>query len=267
MAAQQAMQDMQNATTAAQLSMQLSQPDNLMMTRNANVYAGFPYNIGGVLSLPVAPGIVKPGTKVPINFSRDRYAQIYYTTDGWTPTTESTRYRSPLRINATTRLQAMALEPDSGRRMYISANYEIAGGDCDPAGDGSGDQFADGACGRLGDDCAGRRREGGRSRCGGEGNRCGGGADRGEPGGRRCGGEAGVRGARDECVWGGDSAQRERDAGRAWGEGGGDRAGDGLDGYSDWGCGVGALSGICIFWRCGGSKLFKYRSFDSPPPN
>ena len=132
MAAQQAMQDMQNATTAAQLSMQLSQPDNLMMTRNANVYAGFPYNIGGVLSLPVAPGIVKPGTKVPINFSRDRYAQIYYTTDGWTPTTESTRYRSPLRINATTRLQAMALEPDSGRRMYISANYEIAGGVTEP---------------------------------------------------------------------------------------------------------------------------------------
>ena len=131
-ASQQAMQDAQNAAQAAQLSMQLSQPDYLPMARKANVYAGFPYSVNGVLRLPVAPGMVKEGRRVAIKWQSSEFAQIFYTTDGWTPTTESARYRSPLKIGATTHLEAMALEPGSGRRMYISADYEIAGGAAEP---------------------------------------------------------------------------------------------------------------------------------------
>jgi|SRR5579872_3452578 len=41
-------------------------------------------------------------------------AVIYYTTDGWTPSTASTRYTSPITIDSTTTLQAIAVLPEYG---------------------------------------------------------------------------------------------------------------------------------------------------------
>ncbi|HTQ95196.1 MAG TPA: chitobiase/beta-hexosaminidase C-terminal domain-containing protein [Candidatus Acidoferrum sp.] len=56
-----------------------------------------------------------------------RGAVIYYSTDGWTPTTNSPRYRGPIEIDSTTTLQAIAIAPYSRRSVVTSAQYTIAG--------------------------------------------------------------------------------------------------------------------------------------------
>lgn len=57
--------------------------------------------------------------------SRTRGSIMYYTTDGWTPTTTSTRYTGPITIDATTTLRAIAVSPYApyGRSLVISAVY------------------------------------------------------------------------------------------------------------------------------------------------
>src|SRR5580658_10032429 len=98
MAAQQAMQASQQATQQALQSMQTAQQINQQFTQavlQANSLSQWnssgwnPALLGGtrVLSLSVGPGNVKPGTKLRIQLSPHRDAQIYYTTDGWMPTT------------------------------------------------------------------------------------------------------------------------------------------------------------------------------------
>jgi len=54
-----------------------------------------------------------------------RGAQIYYTTDGWTPTHSSALYRGPVTISATSTLQAIAIAPYTRRSMVASALYTI----------------------------------------------------------------------------------------------------------------------------------------------
>jgi hypothetical protein len=57
-----------------------------------------------------------------------RGAIIYYTTDGWTPTTASNRYLGPIAINANTTLQAIAVAPyyaGYGRSLVVTAQYNI----------------------------------------------------------------------------------------------------------------------------------------------
>ena len=58
-----------------------------------------------------------------------RGAVIYYTTDGWTPTTASTRYTGPVTIDSTTRLQAIAVAPAPflWRSFVASAQYTFTG--------------------------------------------------------------------------------------------------------------------------------------------
>lgn len=68
-----------------------------------------------------------PGpTKVTIT-DASRGAVIYYSTDGWTPTTNSPRYRGPIQIDSTTTLQAIAIAPYSMRSVVTSAQYTISG--------------------------------------------------------------------------------------------------------------------------------------------
>jgi hypothetical protein len=54
-----------------------------------------------------------------------RGAVVYYTTDGWTPTTSSARYTGPITITSTTTLQAIAVAPDMPRSRIASAVYRV----------------------------------------------------------------------------------------------------------------------------------------------
>jgi hypothetical protein len=52
-------------------------------------------------------------------------AEIYYTTDGWTPTQYSTRYTAPIRINSSVTLQAIAVSPWGARSPVREAVYTL----------------------------------------------------------------------------------------------------------------------------------------------
>lgn len=55
-----------------------------------------------------------------------RGAVIYYTTDGWTPTADSTRYTGPVTIDSTTTLQAIAIAPGELRSRVAAAVYTVS---------------------------------------------------------------------------------------------------------------------------------------------
>ncbi len=55
------------------------------------------------------------------------YAVIYYTTDGWTPTTASTRYTGPIEVNGDTAIQAIAIAPNLTKSIVSRAQYKVAG--------------------------------------------------------------------------------------------------------------------------------------------
>jgi Chitobiase/beta-hexosaminidase C-terminal domain len=69
---------------------------------------------------------VAPGTVITIA-STEPDAVIYYTTDGWTPTNASPRYTEPITINATTRLQAIAIVPQKLPSPVLEADYLVNG--------------------------------------------------------------------------------------------------------------------------------------------
>jgi hypothetical protein len=56
-----------------------------------------------------------------------RYAVIYFTTNGWTPTPASRRYKGSIPINATTQLQAIAIAPNMVRSPIAVAKYIVSG--------------------------------------------------------------------------------------------------------------------------------------------
>jgi len=128
----------QQATQASLQAMQATQQANqqamnaMMMANNAAQWNSTGWNpalFAGsrVLSLSVGPGNVKPGTKLRIDLSPDRNAQIYYTTDGWTPTTASTRYTGPIKIDSSMNLQAIAVGSGLPHALLIRANYTVNG--------------------------------------------------------------------------------------------------------------------------------------------
>ncbi len=118
-ASQQAMQDMQQA----------SQQANQQMMQNAtdtSLYSGSSVAIARQPSFSVKAGVVAPGTTVRIKCPT-RYAIIYFTTNGWTPTPASRRYRGPIPITSTTQLQAIAIAPNMARSPIAIANYTVNG--------------------------------------------------------------------------------------------------------------------------------------------
>jgi hypothetical protein len=139
---QQAAQQAQQATQQAQMDAQLAAQNAQQAMRNAQQAA----QMSGAQTDPAAipcclpfnkPKLsLKPGTYTfPVSVKITDSARgsiIYYTTDGWTPTTASNRYLGPIPINSTTTLQAIAVVPYlgyygayPGRSTVVTAQYTI----------------------------------------------------------------------------------------------------------------------------------------------
>jgi chitobiase/beta-hexosaminidase-like protein len=118
-ATQQAMEANRQASEAAQRSMQ--------DTLNAQATAAQPWLL---CALPpkfsVKSGTYSSPVTVKIT-DKTRGAVIHYTTDGWTPTPDSPRYRGPILMESTTTLQAIAFSSYGGRSLITSGQYLIAG--------------------------------------------------------------------------------------------------------------------------------------------
>jgi hypothetical protein len=130
MAAQQAMQDAQMANQQAMQDMQqASQQATQQMMQNAtdtSLYSGPSVAIARRPAFSVKAGVVAPGTTMRIKCPT-RYAVIYFTTNGWTPTPASRRYKGSIPINATTQLQAIAIAPNMVRSPIAVAKYIVSG--------------------------------------------------------------------------------------------------------------------------------------------
>ncbi len=120
MATQAAQQAMQQAVQAAQQANQQAMQDGMQVPVPGLPMAGAP-------KFSVAAGKVAAGTTVRLK-TGTRYAVIYYTTDGWTPTPGSQRYTGPITINSTMTLQAIAVAPNTNRSTVVTAEYVVADG-------------------------------------------------------------------------------------------------------------------------------------------
>jgi hypothetical protein len=69
-------------------------------------------------------GTVRAGTKISIR-SETHYATLYYTTNGWTPTTQSAKYTGPITINSSTHLEVIAVGPNFLRSSVEHADYQV----------------------------------------------------------------------------------------------------------------------------------------------
>jgi hypothetical protein len=109
LASQQANQTMQQATQNSQDTSSPIPP---------------PVGIAAKPKFSVKAGVYSSPTTVRIT-DGTRGSIIYYTTDGWTPTTSSNRYMGPITINATTTLRAIAVSPYYLRSFVSTAEYKI----------------------------------------------------------------------------------------------------------------------------------------------
>jgi len=73
----------------------------------------------------IKSGTVPAGTKIYLK-SETHYATLYYTTNGWTPTTQSAKYTGPITINANTHLEVIAIGPNFQRSAVEHADYKVA---------------------------------------------------------------------------------------------------------------------------------------------
>lgn len=128
MAAQASQQAMQDAQMANQQAMQASQ----QATQNAQ--QAMQDSSSGSYGMPMAatPKLsMKAGTypsSITVRMKdKTRGAVMYYTTDGWTPTAQSTRYVGPIHITLTTHLQVVAIAPYFVRSQIATASYLLPG--------------------------------------------------------------------------------------------------------------------------------------------
>jgi len=126
MAMQQAQQASQQAMQAAQQASQQASQDMQQAMQNAQQNSGPVIAITRTPNFSVKAGEVAPGTTVRIKCPT-HYAAIYYTTNGWSPTTASRRYTAPIPINATMQLQAIAVAPNLANSLIARANYTVDG--------------------------------------------------------------------------------------------------------------------------------------------
>jgi hypothetical protein len=120
---QQAIQMQQQAIQlAVQQANQQATQNALNATQNSSLCC-----VGtAVPTFSVKPGTYSRTLQVKIR-DNTRGATIYYTTDGWTPTTASAKYTGPIEIDATTQLQAIAVGPAplSARSLVAKAQYTL----------------------------------------------------------------------------------------------------------------------------------------------
>lgn len=131
-AAQANIQAMQDAQIANQQAMQASQQaaqdasqaaQQAMQNSDAGVY-GMP--MAATPKLSVKPGTYPSAITLRMK-DKTRGAIMYYTTDGWTPTAQSTRYVGPIQITSTTHLQVIAIAPYFMRSQIATASYILPG--------------------------------------------------------------------------------------------------------------------------------------------
>jgi hypothetical protein len=126
-AAQQAAQAAQQANQEAMRQAQEANEDAARASQQASQNAQQMARICPPAARPQfsvkAGSFTKPVT-VKIR-EKTRGAVVYYTTDGWTPTTNSTRYTGPVTITSTTTLQAIAVAPDMPRSRIASGVYTV----------------------------------------------------------------------------------------------------------------------------------------------
>jgi hypothetical protein len=89
-----------------------------------NAATGPYYGLTATPKFSVKPGTYASPTKIKLTDST-RGAIIYYTTDGWTPTTSSRRYMGPITISSDTTLQAIAVAPNFQRSFVASVKYTV----------------------------------------------------------------------------------------------------------------------------------------------
>jgi chitobiase/beta-hexosaminidase-like protein len=126
--AQQQMQQLQQQTQQMSDQMTRQTMQNLEDASNSTNNATWCCGLAAKPTFSVKPGTYSGTTTVKIR-DATRGAVIYYTTDGWTPTTASKRYTGPITIDTTTTLNAIAFLPGPylRRSMVGSAQYTIAG--------------------------------------------------------------------------------------------------------------------------------------------
>jgi len=117
MAAQQAneeaMRNAQQASQNAQQAMQNAQAATLQE---------------GLGNIPRPRFSVKPGAyaaPLTVKIKAPRETTVYYTTDGWTPTKDSTRYTGPITVDSTTTIQAIAVYNGLWHSIPASATYTV----------------------------------------------------------------------------------------------------------------------------------------------
>jgi hypothetical protein len=74
--------------------------------------------------------VVQPGPTagtMSVRFkNRARGSEVFYTTDGWTPTPASSLYIGPVTLSETTRVQAIAFSPGAGQSFVVSQMVLVA---------------------------------------------------------------------------------------------------------------------------------------------
>ena len=124
---QQAMQAAQQASQqATDAAMQANQQAMQAAQQAAQANTCCAPAIAATPRFSIKAGTYQTGTTLRLKDST-RGAVIYYTTDGWTPTTSSTRYTGPITLTSTTAFQAIAVAPGSMRSMIATAAYTVPG--------------------------------------------------------------------------------------------------------------------------------------------
>ena len=125
LANQQAMQATQLANQQAMTAGLLASQDSqraMQQSQQAAQQAALPQVV------PMPRFSVKQGTypgPLTVKIKPPRETTVYYTTDGWTPTKESTKYTGPITIDSTTTLQAVAIYNGIWKSFTTSATYKV----------------------------------------------------------------------------------------------------------------------------------------------